>query len=317
MRVRLERDHGERGPRPQPLPDRVGALADEARAGLHRGRGPELLLAERQRADAAQLALAGRRHVAVEPGHVERAVLLLEAGHEPRQDAHGVGRRPAEEAAVDRLLEAAHLDVHLADAAQLVGERGMADVEVAGVGEHRHVGGELPPVAREEGLEPGRADLLLALDQDLDVRGRRRARLEPGRERRHVRDEGALVVDGARGRRAGPSRSVGSKAGSTQRSGRPGRLHVVVPVHEQRGRSLGVQPVRVHVGVARGSRSGARSRAPPRAAGRRWRRPSGAPRAAGKPSADTLGMRTSSARRSSVSPRCGLGVIERGQKRRA
>lgn len=66
-------------------------------------------------------------------------------------------------------MEALHLDVHLADAAELVGERGMTDVVVAGVGEHDEVCGDLRPVLLEEAAQVPRADLLLALDDELHV----------------------------------------------------------------------------------------------------------------------------------------------------
>ena len=115
----------------------------------------------------------------------------LQRDHEPAVSAE---RAAAPEAAVDGLLQAAHLHVHLADAAQLIGEGGVAHVEVAGVGQHGHVGGEEPDVPLQERFEAGRADLLLALDEVLDADGQLSRDLHPRLGREHVCEHLPFVV---------------------------------------------------------------------------------------------------------------------------
>ena len=110
------------------------------------------------------------------------------------------------------------------------------------------VGGEEPAVPLQERLEAGRADLLLALDEELEVQGQPARGLEPGAHRGDVGDEGALVVH-----RSPPVEApvaLGRLEGRRHPLLRPARrLHVVVAVDEQRGRARGVEPVRVDVGV--------------------------------------------------------------------
>ena len=127
----------------------------------------------------------------------------------------------------------------------------MAHVEVAGVGQHDRVGGEEPSVPLQEGLEAGRADLLFALDEELEVQGQPARGLEPGARGGDVGDEGALVVHRP------PAVEAAVALGRLEGRRDPllraaGRLDVVVAVDEQRRRALGVQPVPVDVGVLAG-----------------------------------------------------------------
>ena len=112
----------------------------------------------------------------------------------------------------------AHLDVDADQAAQAGGQRGHADVPVAGVGDHDHVGARARRwCCRSSAGERVGADLLLALDEHRDAdrqvvadaraarRGGRRSR--PCRRRR-------------RGRRAGRRARSARTAGSPSRRGR-------------------------------------------------------------------------------------------------
>src|SRR5258705_7687177 len=102
----------------------------------------ELGLGQGKLPDARELLGAGPRHLGVQAGHVERAVGLAEAGDHGAEDLHGVGHGPAV-AAVERLVEPLHLHVHLAEAAELIHQRGVSHVVVLGVGQDDEVGGYL------------------------------------------------------------------------------------------------------------------------------------------------------------------------------
>ena len=166
-RVRLDRDHGQRRARPELLVDAHAAA--RARAAC-----PGSIPAPRRNAASEngscrsrrRTAALGPRHAAVEAGHVDPAVRGAQAVEQAAEDPDRVGHGAAEVAAVDGPVEARHLDVHLHEAAQLPGERRHAGREVVGVGEDDDVGVELRAVALEEGRAGGRADLLLALDQE-------------------------------------------------------------------------------------------------------------------------------------------------------
>ena len=98
----------------------------------------------------------------------------------------------------------------------------MADVEVAGVGEHDDVGRHLGPGTSSRKLaQVLGADLLLALDDELHVEGQRPARAELRADGGDVGHDAGLVV----GRAAAVEPAVallGSKAGDSHFSGRPG-----------------------------------------------------------------------------------------------
>ena len=234
-RARLQRDHGERRPRPHALEQRELALAPQPHAGEHAGVLLELRLRQRQLPDARELLAAGARHLGVEAGHVQGAVRLAEVGDHGAEDLHGVGHGSTE-AAVQRLMEALHLHVHLADAAELIGERGVTDVVVAGVGEHDEVRGHLRPVLLEEAAQVPRADLLLALDDELHVERERLGRPQVRADGGHVGHDPALVVGGA------PAVETAVALGGLEGGREPllraaGGHHVVMPVEEHGGRA--------------------------------------------------------------------------------
>jgi len=152
---------------------------------------------------------------------------------------------------VERLAQALHLHVHLADAAEVIGERGVADVVVAGVGEHDEVRGHLRPVLLEEAAQVPRADLLLALDDELHVERERLGRPQVRADGGHVGHDPALVVGGA------PAIETAAALGGLEGGREPllraaGGHHVVMAVEEHGGRARPVQPVPVHVGMHAG-----------------------------------------------------------------
>ena len=228
------------------------------------------------------------------PGMFSEPSLLRRSAMSACEDLHRVRHRAAPHPAVQRVVEDLHLDVHLHDAAQLVGERGHAGVEVRGVGEDDVVRGQHRLVLLEELAEVLGADLLLALDDELDV-----AR-QPGpglQVRGHGGDVGhapALVVGGAAAVQA--AAALGGLEGRGLPLLRPpGRLHVVVAVEQDRGRArAGAASRRTRRGGRPGCPAPGRSR---RRSGARTAAMASAERrtsAAGKPSAEMLGIRESS-----------------------
>ena len=198
---------------------------------------------------------------------------------------------------------AAHAHVGDHEPAQAGRDRRQAGVEVRRVGEHDHVRVEPRAVRAQERLEVRRADLLLALDDQLHVAGQPPVRGETGAQRRHVHHESGLVVDDA-----APVEPAVRAQRRLERRGEPllgaaRRLHVVVRV-DQHGRRA-----RRRRGATRRRRTGAR-RAPQAPPPARARSRAAAPPTAcaersssrgSKPAADTPGMRASS--RSSASVR--------------
>src|SRR2546425_2780803 len=178
-------------------------------------------------------------------------------------------------------MEALHLHVHLADAAELIGERGVTDVVVAGVGEHDEVRGHLRPVLLEEAAQVPRVDLLLALDDELHVERERPGHPQVRADGGHVGHDPALVVGGA------PAVETAVALGGLEGGREPllraaGGHHVVMPVE---ARPAGLASPRTRRDARRGSpaprraprpRRGApspppaRSGAPPQ--GENWRR---------------------------------------------
>jgi len=216
------------------------------------------------------------------------------AGRRAGGRGSGPGRAPRPEvAAVDRAVEAGHLDVHLDEAAQLPGERGHAGREVVGVGEHHDVGRELRAVALEEHGQARRADLLLALDQELEV-DREAAGRPRYAEKAATQPRKPPCRRPSRARRGGPSSRRAGRAGSSTRRPAPGGRR-----RGGRRRARSARPAR---GASRRRRTGApRAGSGSRRSRRRGER--GRPRftsadrrrsSSGNPAAETPGTRTSS-----------------------
>ena len=83
-----------------------------------------------------------------------------------RASAHqGVGHQAAPHAGVDGVVERADLDDAAGQPAQRIVRAGHADVPVAAVGDHDHVGAQLVVVRFEQAGSEAEPDLLLALDE--------------------------------------------------------------------------------------------------------------------------------------------------------
>ena len=179
--VRLARDHGllsrtlvaapqavdfERGPRPLPLERRVPGLAE-------RRRRPDLRQVGRlvvgQRGD--RRALAGRQlaDLVVEPGDGHAAVGLVQRGDQPGHRVQRIGHAAAMPARVQVLGRRRQRQLEAAQPAAGHGERRLVDAPHRAVGRDDDVGGEQVRVLAHERVEMPAADLLLALEQELDV----------------------------------------------------------------------------------------------------------------------------------------------------
>ncbi len=144
------------------------------------------------------------------------------------------------------MAEGADLDVGPHEAAQAGGERGLADVPVAGVGDHDHVGAQPVVMFAQQRREGVGADLLLALDEHHHV-DRQVVAVRP--DRPEVGHDPGLVVGGA----AAVEAAV--PLGWLERRGVPVgrvvlRLDVVMRVEQHGGRSVGSGLVRDHRGRA-------------------------------------------------------------------
>ncbi len=122
--------------------------------------------------------------------------VVVQGRDQPAQRDQGVRDQSAPHAGVDGVGEGAHLDVDPDQAAQAGGEGGLADVPVAGVGDHDHVGGEPLLVLLQQGRQGVGADLLLALDEHGDAH---RQVVAEDPERAEVGRDAGLVVGGAAG----------------------------------------------------------------------------------------------------------------------
>ena len=85
-----------------------------------------------------------------EAGDGDVAGVVVEARDHPAQRHDRVGHQAAPHAGVDAVAEGAHLDVGAHQAAQRGGQRRLADVPVAGVGDHDHVGAQLVVVLLQQ-----------------------------------------------------------------------------------------------------------------------------------------------------------------------
>ena len=136
----------------------------------------ELRVVGGQRRDVRCSAAVSGLTLSQMPGRLIEPSSLVERRQHLAQRHRRIGHRPAPHARVQRLLERAHLDVDGDQAAQRGGDRRQAGLEVAGVGEDDGVGGEERLVRAQELGQVVGADLLFALDDDLDVERQRAGR---------------------------------------------------------------------------------------------------------------------------------------------
>ena len=109
---------------------------------------------------SSRLDQAGDRHV---------AVVVVEGGDQPGEQGRGVQHGPAEHAGVDGVVQDLDLDGAVDQAAEAGGERGDADLPVAGVGHDDHIGAQQFPVGFQERAERRGAGFLLPLEEEGDA----------------------------------------------------------------------------------------------------------------------------------------------------
>ena len=233
----VDADHGERRPGPQP--------------GGQRAAAGELEPLD----DAGVAAVVRLVHVDLgvrrgdESLDRDLAVLVVEGGEQTGELGEGVHDRAAEQAGVHGMVQGAHLDDHVDEAAQAGGQRRGAHRPVRGVGDDDEVRRERLAMRLDEGAEGRRARLLLALDEDghADAVGRELLADQP--QRGHVRHDAGLVVGGSPAVEASVAldglEGIARPVGDLSRG-----LDVVVRVQQHRGPSLGGGRATDHGGAA-------------------------------------------------------------------
>ena len=180
---------------------------------------------------------------ACSPSTATLPVVVVQGGEQAGQRHQGVGHQPAPHAGVDGVGQRADADVDAHEAAQAGGQGGYADVPVAAVGDHDHVGREVVAGARSAGR--ARVSEPTSSSPSMNIvtptpRSSPRARI--GRE---VRDDPGLVVGGAAGVEAavalGRLEGRGVPLGVVVLG-----LHVVVGVEQHRRLALGRGLARDH-----------------------------------------------------------------------
>ncbi len=214
----VDADHGGGRLGPQPSGDR--ALAEQPDAVERPALGAQPALG------VVQLRVGHR----AQPLDRDVAVGVVQGGQQPAQRGQRVGDGAAVLPGMQRMIEGGHLDDAVDQATQRGGERGFADIPVAGVGDHVGVGGEQVTMPLEDRGQRCRPDLFLALDEQCDAH-RRFAAESP--QRGQVHHHTCLVV----GHAAAEEPSVG--LAYRERIGRPqrdvaGGLHVVMRVQTDR-----------------------------------------------------------------------------------
>ena len=184
-------------------------------------------------------ALGGRElaDIVVEARNRHAAVLVDKTGDEPGQHVGGVGDGTSEEPRMEVLVGPGHFNLHVSQPAQPAGNGGSGHGKHRGIRHQNDVGFQQLFIAAAETVKAGRPDLLLALQHELDVAGKRIGGAH-GLERLGVHPQLPLVVVGA----AGPNAAVLDDG--LERVGPPlgTRVdgHDVVVAVDQHGFSLGI-----------------------------------------------------------------------------
>ena len=142
-----------------------------AHADAARGTPPRR--SRRRRSLGPPLARDSSAHAVVEAGHRDRAVRAVQAGQDRGQRVHRVGDGAAVAARVQVLGGAGDDDVQADQALGGDRQRRLGRPPHRAVGGDDQVGGELVGVRAHVGRQVRAADLLLALEQELDVQRQR------------------------------------------------------------------------------------------------------------------------------------------------
>jgi hypothetical protein len=209
---------------------------------------PVRLLVERHPGQGRLFGVAEQLDVVVEARHGDGALGRMQARQDPGQRVVGVLDRAtvASRVQVDSRPRNDKGATHEPLGADR--DRRLRRAPHRPVGRDDEVGGERLPVGLEHRGQAGAADLLLPFDQEADVERQPADLLVEGLGDLEGDEDRALVVRGA----ARIDASVVNRRLERRRLPVglvPGRLHVVVPVDEDRRRPGGAQPFTEHNGV--------------------------------------------------------------------
>ena len=237
----------ERRPRPRALERRVAGLAEQLR-------NAEvllvLLLVERQRRPRLPLLLLQRQHIVVEARNLDAPAAVLHLREHLRQHERRIGHRAAEGSRVQVGVAASQVDLKVHEPPEPVAHRRHAAREHPRIGNDDDVGFQVVLVGADEVVEMLAADFLFALDHELHVHGQAAVLFHVRFDRLEVHEHLALVV----GRAARVDLAVADRRLEGRRLPqveRIDRLHVVVPVKQNRRRLRRAEPVAVDDRIAR------------------------------------------------------------------
>ncbi len=253
------RDHGvlapggdavdlERGSFPQPFQRGVASLAED---GVDAETAAVRLLVEVDSCDLGTTLRRQLRDPVVEAVHRDPALARVQAGQDLHQRVQGVGDGAAEASGVEVVVGSLDHDVERGQALRGDRERRLGGTPHRAVGRDHQVRGQLVGVLAQVRRQVGAADLLLALEEELDVEGQSALLVHEGLGHLEHDVDGALVV-------ARPTAAHDLVLHrQLERWGDPlrevaGGLHVVVAVHQDRRCAGPAQPVRAHHGVSIG-----------------------------------------------------------------
>ena len=168
------------------------------------------------------------------------AVVVVQGGQQPAQPGQRVADGTAEHPRVHRSVQQSHVDDQVDQTAQAGGEGGHVHGGVGGVGDDDDVGPQRVAVLGEQVHQCGRADLLLALDEERDAD---RWRAAEGPQDGEVHEHAGLVV-----RRSTAVEAAVALGRGEGRVGplllRPAGLDVEVGVEQHGGSALRCRPGR-------------------------------------------------------------------------
>ena len=144
--------------------------------------------------DRLPLVRRQRHHIVIEVVDRHAAVVVLHGREQPRQIERRVRRPVTVIAAVEIACGAVHRDRRRHETARAEIHRGTPAGVARTVDEEQRVGFDLIAVLAQSRLEIWRASLLLAFENDADVRGQRQLRRIEGVNGAQQSDDGRLVI---------------------------------------------------------------------------------------------------------------------------
>ena len=173
-----------------------------------------------------------RNNIVIKAGDGDATVLVAQAGEQLAEGHRRVVHRAAVDAGVQITRRAVHFDLHRADTAERVSQRGMFQVRDAGVGNDSGIAAEFIAIFPQKRRETLAADFLLAFDDKGQVTRQLRVRFQICLDGFEVGEVLAFVVAGA----AGEERAAFDARLKRRRFPKIewfGGLHVVMAVHQK------------------------------------------------------------------------------------